>query len=201
MPSVDAFPLAWPTRSAWAGSGVNGRIEEPLPPAPSPKPRGGERGDGGGMLDNTESRSTQDEIEVNRKFAGAEVGGLVLDAGVQVGPEPVLAGGSRHRVLLAVVEDRHVGLEEDVAIEAVGVARAAAGALEVGPPLRVAATGGPLRQDKAQGRLVAVEGGAAGDQEVIRGVADDAVGSRGADEQVAVAAADQQVVADTADED
>ena len=145
-----------------------------------------------------------DPVQVGGEFGGAQVGDLVQHAAVgrvlrHVGEEPVLPRRAGQQVRRAVVEDRGAGarrLQEEGPVDA-GGRRAG----DVGQPGGVVPRRGPLRQDGGQGRLVAVEGGAARDQDVVGGVADEAVGPQPADEEVPVAAADQQVVAGAAFQD
>ena len=80
-----------------------------------------------------------------------------------------------------------IGTEDAVAkrVDAAGVHRA----------------GRPRRHYLGEHRRVAVIGGVAGDEDIVVGVAHDAIGANAADEQVASGAADDQVVAVVAKED
>src|SRR4051812_5414470 len=108
------------------------------------------------------------QAEDKRLVGGTQVGDLVGGAG----EEPIRAGTACQRVGGTVVKDRLPAAavqQEVVAIEP--AQQAAAGVGQVGDSGGEAVVRRPFGHDGAQGRLVAVVGGGAADEDVVAAVA------------------------------
>src|SRR5207248_3888393 len=88
-----------------------------------------------------------------------------------VGEVPVLSTAAGEHVPVMVIEHRHAGNEEYVAI----AARSTAIPRQVGDPCGVVPAGRPLCHDRIERRHVAIEGGYSADQDVIAGAGDKSV--------------------------
>lgn len=110
-----------------------------------------------------------------------------MDAVAQdVGEVPVFVAAADQHVGVGVVKHGQARDQEGVAV----VARAGAGAGEVGEAGRVGPVRGLLGQDGVERRHVVVERGRAADQEGLGVAAVEHVGPRAADHDVVVAAGD-----------